>query len=79
MRPFAPDSSSYDDFAEQWFLQVVVPEYRLSDAKRVEPAGDPAARRRGGERRLGSALAGERSREERRNRADAGRDRRDRG
>ena len=31
MRPFAPDAAAYDDFVRQWFLEVVVPEYRLSD------------------------------------------------
>jgi hypothetical protein len=36
MRPFAPDPAVYDDFVKQWFHQVVVPEYRLSDA-RVNP------------------------------------------
>jgi ABC-type Na+ efflux pump permease subunit len=40
MRPFAPDSISYDDFVKQWFFDVVVPEYRLSEAKRTpDPAG----------------------------------------
>lgn len=40
MRPFAPDSTTYDDFARQWFYEVVVPEYRLSDAKKAaDPTG----------------------------------------
>lgn len=34
MRPFAPDTSSYDDFVRQWFYSVVVPEYRMSAARR---------------------------------------------
>ncbi|HEY4591605.1 MAG TPA: hypothetical protein VIJ61_04310, partial [Thermoanaerobaculia bacterium] len=33
MRPFAADPAAYDDFVRQWFHQVVVPEYRLSDAR----------------------------------------------
>jgi hypothetical protein len=36
MRPFAPDPAAYDAFVQQWFHRVVVPEYRLSDA-RLEP------------------------------------------
>ncbi len=40
MRPFAPDPAAYDDFVRQWFHQVVVPEYRLSDAHVTpEPGG----------------------------------------
>jgi ABC-2 type transport system permease protein len=33
MRPFAADPATYDDFVKQWFHQVVVPEYRLRDAR----------------------------------------------
>jgi ABC-type transport system involved in multi-copper enzyme maturation permease subunit len=33
MRPFAADPAAYDDFVRQWFHQVVVPEYQLSDAR----------------------------------------------
>lgn len=33
LRPFAPDPEAYDAFVRQWFHEVVVPEYRLSDAK----------------------------------------------
>ncbi|MFL6234925.1 MAG: ABC transporter permease/M1 family aminopeptidase [Thermoanaerobaculia bacterium] len=33
MRPFAADPAAYDAFVDQWFHQVVVPEYRLSDAR----------------------------------------------
>jgi len=40
MRPFAPDSTSYDDFVKQWFFSVVVPEYRLSGAKSVPAERD---------------------------------------
>jgi hypothetical protein len=40
MRPYAADKAAYDDFVQQWFHQVVVPEYRLSDA-RTEKVGGP--------------------------------------
>ncbi|HKI06394.1 MAG TPA: ABC transporter permease [Thermoanaerobaculia bacterium] len=33
MRPFASQPAAYDAFVKQWFHQVVVPEYRLSDAR----------------------------------------------
>jgi hypothetical protein len=39
MRRYAPDTVSYDDFARQWFDTVVVPEYRLHNAKTVAGAG----------------------------------------
>ncbi|MFL6195650.1 MAG: ABC transporter permease/M1 family aminopeptidase [Thermoanaerobaculia bacterium] len=40
MRPFAPDPAVYDRFVQQWFHQVVVPEYRLSGARVAsEPGG----------------------------------------
>jgi ABC-type transport system involved in multi-copper enzyme maturation permease subunit len=39
MRPFAADRSAYDDFVRQWFHQVVVPEYRLSDARLIAGPG----------------------------------------
>ncbi|HEX9940792.1 MAG TPA: ABC transporter permease subunit [Thermoanaerobaculia bacterium] len=39
MRPFAPDPAAYDAFVQQWFHQVVVPEYRLSDARLAGGAG----------------------------------------
>ena len=35
MRRYAPDSVAYDDFARQWFDTVVVPEYRVHNAKTV--------------------------------------------
>ena len=38
MRPFAPDPAAYDAFAQQWFLQVVVPEYRLTGARKTAGA-----------------------------------------
>jgi len=39
MRRYAPDMTSYDDFVRQWFDTVVVPEYRVHDAKTVESSG----------------------------------------
>ncbi|MGZ3458718.1 MAG: M1 family aminopeptidase, partial [Archangium sp.] len=36
MRAFAPDPAAYDAFVKQWFFEVNVPEYRLSDAKVVK-------------------------------------------
>jgi ABC-2 type transport system permease protein len=42
MRPFAPEPAAYDAFVKQWFHQVVVPEYRLSDARMTGgSAGQP--------------------------------------
>jgi hypothetical protein len=35
MRPFAPDPDAYDAFVKQWFFEVVLPEYRLSEARLV--------------------------------------------
>ncbi|MDF2771589.1 MAG: family transporter protein [Geminicoccaceae bacterium] len=35
MRGYAPDPAAYDDFARQWFDSVVVPEYRVHNAKTV--------------------------------------------
>lgn len=40
MRPFAPDAKAYDAFVKQWFFEVVVPEYHLSEAKRTQLPGD---------------------------------------
>ncbi len=34
MRGFAADTSAYDDFTRQWFFEVVVPEYELSNARK---------------------------------------------
>ncbi|HUQ81836.1 MAG TPA: M1 family aminopeptidase, partial [Gemmatimonadaceae bacterium] len=39
MRRYASDTASYDDFARQWFDTVVVPEYRVKDAKTVAENG----------------------------------------
>jgi hypothetical protein len=35
MRPFAADRSGFDEFTRQWFLEVVLPEYRLLDPKKT--------------------------------------------
>lgn len=32
LRPFASDTGAYDAFVQQWFFDVVVPEYELSEA-----------------------------------------------
>jgi ABC-2 type transport system permease protein len=34
LRPFAADAAAFDDFARQWFHEVVLPEYRLSGVER---------------------------------------------
>jgi hypothetical protein len=39
MRKYATDTASYDDFVRQWFDTVVVPEYRVHDAKVVAAPG----------------------------------------
>jgi hypothetical protein len=39
MRPFAPDETAFDEFVDQWFFDVVVPEYILSDPQRTEVSG----------------------------------------
>ncbi len=31
MRPYAPDKAGFDDFVQQWFYELVTPEYRLDD------------------------------------------------
>ncbi len=44
LREFAPDDAAsrdaYDAFTQQWFFEVVVPEYRLTDAKKRWLEGD---------------------------------------
>lgn len=42
MREFADDPAAYDDFTQQWFFSVVMPEYRLSEAnkRRLDDGGD---------------------------------------
>ena len=39
LRDFAPDVEAYDDFVQQWFLEVVMPEYKLEgvEVTEVEP------------------------------------------
>ncbi len=39
LRPYAEDEEAYDRFTQQWFHEVVVPQYKLSDVKRVELSG----------------------------------------
>ena len=36
MREFAKDKDSYDQFVRQWFLDTVVPEYKLREMKRTQ-------------------------------------------
>jgi aminopeptidase N len=36
LRRHAPDPAAYDAFVDQWFKKVVVPEYKLADAKRSQ-------------------------------------------
>jgi ABC-2 type transport system permease protein len=36
MRPFAADAAAFDAFTRQWFFEVVVPEYRLSEPKKTK-------------------------------------------
>jgi ABC-2 type transport system permease protein len=43
MRRFAADKPAFDAFVKQWFFEVVVPEYQLSDAKRDQAAGEKEA------------------------------------
>ena len=39
LRPFAPDADAYQAFVDQWFFDVVVPEYRLRDEEVAEANG----------------------------------------
>jgi ABC-2 type transport system permease protein len=39
MRRFAADPVAYDAFVKQWFFEVVVPEYRLTEARREQTDG----------------------------------------
>ena len=52
MRPFAADPAAFDAFTHQWFFEVVVPEYRLTDPKKT------AAGRSLGGRPSGSRMPG---------------------
>jgi hypothetical protein len=40
MREHAEDVEAYDAFVKQWFFEVVVPEYRISDVQLVEAVND---------------------------------------
>ena len=40
LREFAPDTAAFEAFAEQWFFDVVAPEYRLSEVTREEAGGE---------------------------------------
>ncbi len=40
LRGFAPDTTAFDAFAEQWFFDVVVPEYRFSEVTKVREGGE---------------------------------------
>jgi hypothetical protein len=40
MRRFAADQAAFDAFVKQWFFEVVVPEYQLSNAKRQQVTGE---------------------------------------
>jgi len=46
MRPFASDPAAFDEFVHAWFFDVVLPEYRLTDATAVsaDAAGDASWR-----------------------------------
>ena len=39
LRERASDKEAYDELTDQWFREVVLPEYRLTEA-RVEPSGE---------------------------------------
>jgi ABC-2 type transport system permease protein len=41
MRPYAPDPAGFDEVADQWFFKVVMPEYRIVEARkrRLDGAG----------------------------------------
>ena len=36
LRDFAPDTTAFDAFAEQWFFDVVLPEYEFSDVTKTQ-------------------------------------------
>ncbi|MEM6703751.1 MAG: ABC transporter permease [Acidobacteriota bacterium] len=42
LREFAPDTEAFDAYVDQWFFDVVLPEYRLSESS-VESSGDAKA------------------------------------
>jgi hypothetical protein len=39
VRPFAPDADAFDAFARQWFHEVVLPEYELTEIERADLGG----------------------------------------
>ena len=39
LRDFAPDTAAFNTFAEQWFFDVVVPEYRFADVTKAREGG----------------------------------------
>lgn len=39
LRPFAADPAAFDAFTHQWFYEVVVPEYHLTDVTRAQEGG----------------------------------------
>ncbi len=41
MRTHAKDAAAFDAFTKQWFEQVVLPEYKVRDAKVTGPVGEP--------------------------------------
>ncbi len=40
MRPYAPDKAAFDDFVRQWFYDIVMPEYQLSEVKKEKRGGE---------------------------------------
>ncbi len=40
LRDFAPDTAAFDAFTEQWFFEVVVPEYEFSDVTKTQEGGE---------------------------------------
>ncbi len=41
LREFAPDTAAFDEFVDQWYFDVVVPQYRVEEAeKRQLSEGD---------------------------------------
>ncbi len=36
LRPFAPDPQAYDAFVQQWFFEVVMPEYKLTEVALIQ-------------------------------------------
>jgi hypothetical protein len=39
MRGHAPDVAAYDEFVRQWYYEVVMPQYKVTDAKKVASGG----------------------------------------